>query len=280
MNCSGVDGAVLALSIAGGPAGDRRLPLLAQNTDWDALLGHVEALIADLDTADRLRLVRQLAVAFEHCVGDGDRRTVFELDALAVRVLETILPREIDAGALVLLQEWYALVDLADAAPASPNLAGLWVDTLPTAALDLRSAADVAALETWTALLVILHKGDPAALERFGFPDRQAAVIGQLFDTNARRLALALPREHTAALRRVARSLPRFFPEHRTMLFAFSNELFPYELPPGEDEAEHEPPRFNEPPRPSIIPRVLADLDEPSPRRFLRRRRRNPRLGT
>jgi hypothetical protein len=280
LNCCGLEGALLALSVAGGPAGERNLPLLAEDADWDALLGHVEALVADLDTADRLRLVRQLAGAFEHCVGDGDRRTVFELDALAVRVLETILPGEIDAGALVLLQEWYALVDLADTAPASPNVAGLWVDTLPTAALDLRSAADVAALETWTALLVILHKRDPAALERFGFPDTQAAVIGQLFDTNPRRLALALPREHTAALRRVARSLQGFFPEYRTMLFAFSNEVFPYGLLPGEDETEHGPPRFNEPPRPSIIPRVLADLDEPSPRRFLRGRRRKPRLGT
>jgi hypothetical protein len=280
LDCCGLEGALLALSVAGGPTGDRNLPLLAEDADWDALLGHVEALVADLDTADRLRLLRQLAVAFEHCVGDGDRRMVFELDALAGRVLETILPGAIDSSALVLLQEWYALADLADAAPASPNLAGLWVDTLPTAALDLRSPTDVAALETWTSLLVIVHKHDPAALERFGFPDRQAAVIGQLFDTNPRRLALALPREHTAALRRVARLLPRFFPEHRTMLFAFSNEVFPHEPSPGEDETEHGPPRFIEPPRPSIIPRVLADLDEPSPRRFLRGRRRKPRPGT
>jgi hypothetical protein len=204
---------------------------------------------------------------------------VAELEALAVRVLETILPARIDAGALGLLEEWYALVDVADAAPPRPDVAGLWVETLPTAALDLRSYADVAALETWTALVTILLPHDPVALERFGFPDAQAAVIGRLFSADASGLAIALPREQAAALRRVARSLARTFPEHRTLLLVFSAEVFPYSLSPTEDEIEEGRRRTvrEPPPRSAIVPRVLADLDEPSPRRFLRGRRRRGR---
>ena len=98
----------------------RNLPLLVEDADWDALLGHIEAVVADLDTADRVRLVRQLAAAIERRRrADDDRRAVAELDALAVRVLATILPGEIDAAALILLQEWYALVGLVEAVPAS-----------------------------------------------------------------------------------------------------------------------------------------------------------------
>jgi hypothetical protein len=272
---------LLALSVAGGPAGERSLPLLVADADWDALLGHIDGLVAGLDSSDRVRLIRQLVQALEHCVGDGAERAVAELDALAARILETILPAPIDAAALVLLQEWYALADLAGAAPAPADVAGLWVETLPTPALDLRSAADVAALETWTALAATLWLHDPAAPEKFGFPDAQTAVVGQLFDTDAGALATELPREQTLVLRRVARSLARFFPEHRELLFSFSNQVYPHSLRIGDDELEdRRPRRFSEPPspRPTIVPRVLADLDEPSPRRFLRGRRRRPRL--
>ena len=274
----GVEGVLLALSVAGGPAGDRNLPLLVEDGDWDALLGHVEAVVADLDGGGRVRLMRQLGAALDRVERADDRRAVAELDALAVRVLAVVLPADIDAAALVVLQEWYALAALVEAAPDRPDVAGLWVETLPTETLDLRSAADMSALETWTALIATLRQHDPAALETFGFPDAQAAVVAGLFATDGHSLAAELPREQAALLRRLARSLAEFFPELTTALLAFSVDVFPYALPPGEDDVEDRRRRFSRPPpRPAIVPRVLADLDPPSTRRFWRRRRR--RLG-
>jgi len=72
----------------------------------------------------------------------------------------------------------------------------------------------------------------------------------------------------------LARSLARRFPDRQTALRAFSTYVFPYPLPREEDDVEDRPPRFTDPRRPSIVTRVLADLDEPSPRRFLRGRRK------
>jgi hypothetical protein len=274
LDLCGLEGALLALSVAGGPAGERHLPLLVADSDWDALLGHVEAVVADLDDADRVRLLRQLAEAMSHRARSDDGRALAELDALAAHVLAVVVPGALDASALIVLQEWHALAELVEAVPDRPDVAGLWVDTLPTAALDLRSAEDVSALETWTALIAILWQHDPAALERFGFPEAQEAVVAGLFATNARTLALTLPREQTALLRRLAASLAGFFPGLRTALLVFCDEVGPFPLPPGEDDVEDRPLAFRAPPRPTIVPRVLADLEQPSTRRFWRRRRR------
>ncbi len=269
----GLEGVLLALSVAGGPAGERNLPLLVEDADWDALLGHIEAVVAELGGADRVRLMRQLAAAVDDGARRDDRRALAELDALAVRVLASVLPGEIDAAALILLQEWYALSGLVDAAPERPDVAGLWVETLPTEALDLRSPEDVSALETWTALLATLRRHDRGALETFGFPEAQSAVVAGLFAADASRLARELPREQTALLRHLARSLAVHFPQHGPDLWIFSIDVFPFPLPPGEDTTEGEH-AFSAPPRPTIVPRVLADLDQPSTRRFWRRRRR------
>src|SRR5581483_6328154 len=51
----GLDGVLLALSVGGGAHGERTLPLLVEDADWDALLGHVGAVVDDLDIADRVR---------------------------------------------------------------------------------------------------------------------------------------------------------------------------------------------------------------------------------
>ncbi len=269
----GLEGVLLALSVAGGPAGERNLPLVVEDADWDALLGHIEAVVADLGTADRVRLMRQLAAAIDDGARRDDRRALAELDALGARVLATVRPGEIDAPALILLQEWYALAGLVEEAPERPDVAGLWVETLPTEALDLHSPEDVSAPETWTALIATLRRQDPAALERFGFPDAQETVVAGLFATNARKLAHKLPREQTARLRYLVRTLAEFFPQHATELWIFSCDVFPFPLAPEDDHAEHWRRTLGPPARPTIVPRVLADLDQPSTRRFWRRRR-------
>jgi len=270
----GVEGALLAVSVGGGSTGHRNLPLLVEDADWDALLGHVEALVADLDTPERVRLLRQVSEAVADRAHQDDRRAVAELDAFAVRLLESILPAGIDATALVLLQEWYALAGVVDAALAPPDLARLWIEMVPTAAWRLRSAADVAALESWVTLIDILGRHDPGAFRRFGFPEAQSPVVGRLFAFDPSVLARRLAPEQAATLRRAARSLAAFFPEHRMALVAFSGDVFAASLPQGDDEIDERPRAFRDPPRPSIVSRVLADLDGPSRRRFRRGRGR------
>jgi hypothetical protein len=269
----GVEGALLALSVRGGSAGERHLPLLAGDADWDALLGHAGALVADLGLADRVRILRQVSAAVHDRKRVDDRHAVAELDALAGRLLERILPADLDPAGLVLLQEWYGLAALVHAAPPAPDVARLWIELVPTTGLNLASPSGVAALESWTALIDILRQYDPAALERFGVPAALSGLVGELFAVDARVLAGKVARDEAMALRRVARSLAGVFPDQRTALLVFSTDVFAFSHPPEEDEIEERPRVFTDPPRPTIVTRVLADLAEPSPRRFLRRRR-------
>jgi conflict system STAND superfamily ATPase len=270
----GVEGALLALSVSGGSAGERHLPFLVEDADWDALLGHVDALVAGLDPADRVRLLRQVSEAVHDRRRVDDRRAAAELDALAGRLLERILPADLDAAGLVLLEEWYILAALAHAASATPDVARLWIELLPTTDLNLASPADVAALESWTALIGILGRYDPAALERFGVPAALGGLVGQLFAVDARVLAGKVSRDDAMTLGRVARSLAGVFPEQRPVLMVFSTDVYAFSRRAEEEEIEQRPRVFTDPPRPTVVSRVLADLDGPSPRRFLRRRAR------
>ena len=265
----GIEGALLALSIAGGPAGERTLPFLIDDGDWDELLAHADALVAELDTAERVRLARQVSEAILDRSHHDDRRATAELDALAARLLETILPAPIDQTTLVLLSEWYALSELVREPPSPPDVAGVWIETVPTDELDLASREGVATLEAWTVLIGLLVRNDPAAVRRFGFPAGQDEVVGRLFARNAPVLAADITKDEALRLRRLARSLAWLFPDRQTALRAFSSYVFPYPPPRGEDETEDRP-LIREPPRPTIVARVLADLDEPSPRRFRR----------
>ena len=74
---SSLDGLLLALSVAGGPAGERVLPLLLDDGDWDHLGDRLAELIPDLDEPGTTRLLLALAEAFG-IVEDGRRR---ELEA-------------------------------------------------------------------------------------------------------------------------------------------------------------------------------------------------------
>jgi hypothetical protein len=269
----GVEGALLALSVGGGSTGERHLPFLVEDADWDALLGHVDALVADLDLADRVRLLRQVSVAVHDRKRVDDRHAVAELDALAGRLLERVLPADLDPDGLVLLQEWYALAALAHAPPSAPDITRLWIEVLPTSGLNLASPSDVAALESWAALIDVLRRYDPAALERLGVPHDLGGLVGQLFAVDARVLAGKVSRDDAMSLRRVARSLAGVFPEHRATLLVFSTDVYAFSHRSQESEIEDRPRAFLDPPRPTIVSRVLADLDEPSPRRFRRRRR-------
>lgn len=272
----GIEGALLALSIAGGPAGERNLPFLIDDADWDELLAHVDALVGELDTAERVRLLRQVSEAVLDRSHDDDRRATAELDALAARLLETILPHGVDTTTLVVLPEWYALAELVREPPPAPDVTRVWIETVPTEELDLAARDGVAALEAWTVLVEVMDRHDPAALRRFGFPAAQDEVVGRLFARDAPVLAAGLTKDEALALRRLARSLAPLFPDRRTALRAFSSHVFAHSPAQAEDVVEDRPRAFTEPPRPTIVTRVLADLDEPSRRRFLRGRRKRP----
>ena len=69
-HCS-VDGLLLALSHGGGETGERAVPLLVRDADWDAAAERIHELVPELRDADLLRVLTSLMSAF----AEADART-------------------------------------------------------------------------------------------------------------------------------------------------------------------------------------------------------------
>jgi hypothetical protein len=173
----GINGAVLALSIAGGTTGERRLPLLVTDEDWDVLADRVYELAPDLEEAEQSALVDALSAAVEELEGST---TESEIRAFAQTVLSRISRLWGAAHAAVplhLLEAWLALA--RDLAP-SPDPAGLvatWAELLPADAPAPDDRDGVRHLVDWLTLVGLLRDNTPEVLAELGFPDRTRHVL-------------------------------------------------------------------------------------------------------
>jgi hypothetical protein len=176
LRSSSIDGILLAVSTAGGSAGERLLPLLRDDGDWDALADGLAVVIPELDEPDLTRLFVSLTEA--KVAMPGNHR---ELDALAGYVLQQVARvwnREQAVIPVGSLASWFELAAGLPEQPALPELAATWIELLPTERIDPRSASDLARLDDWTALAQLLQEWAPAVLSGFGFPERFEDVVG------------------------------------------------------------------------------------------------------
>jgi hypothetical protein len=166
-----LDGALLALSREGGAAGERSLPLLVTDADWDALGDRLTWLLQELEDQQLGRLLQGLAGAIG---SENDPRTFAELDCLARSVLSACRRRWDQAHRVLpafLIDAWYAANARLVEPMAAPALGLTWTELLPRAGTVTGRwlGADLAAVDEWLALAQTLAEYDPDALERFGF---------------------------------------------------------------------------------------------------------------
>ena len=176
LHACGSHGAALALSTAGGAAGERSLPLLRDDADWDATADRLAELVPELEPPDVTLLLTTLAEA--HAVADGAARA--ELDALAAELLGR-LARVWSAGRggmpVGLLAAWLALASELPERPQLPALAATWIELASVGPVDLRSAVETTAFDDWTVLAELLRDHAPELLAGFGFPDSCLAEL-------------------------------------------------------------------------------------------------------
>ncbi|MEA2431707.1 MAG: hypothetical protein QOI19_2180, partial [Thermoleophilaceae bacterium] len=104
LRVAGIDGVGLALSVAGGALGERSLPLVVDDADWDVLTTRSLELARELDSDALARLLHALAEACAHAPEPWSRR---EAAALAREVLAATAAQVGDAAApLPLLEAW------------------------------------------------------------------------------------------------------------------------------------------------------------------------------
>jgi hypothetical protein len=209
---SSIEGILLAVSTAGGSSGERLLPLMRGDGDWDALADRLAVLIPELDEPDLTRLFVSLAEA-KAAMPRDDR----ELDALAGYALQQVARRWDRDRAVIpvgLLASWFELAEALNKSPDVPEFTATWIELLPTKRIDPHSPSDLARFDDWSALAELLSEHAPDALSGFSFPDRYDGVVGAFVDDVR---AISAARERLARRELFARILWRvhaLMPEH------------------------------------------------------------------
>ena len=179
LRACGIHGIALALSTAGGTAGERSLPLLVDDCDWDAVADRIAVLLPELEPPELTMLFGALDQARLAAEREGN--------ALATDVLSQIARgwnRQCVAVPAGLLAAWFDLAAALPEPPEQPSPAATWFELVPTGPVDV--VDDAAAFDDWTALVQLLFERAPAALTAFGFPEQQRFLMQQFVsDANA-----------------------------------------------------------------------------------------------
>ena len=206
----GVEGAMLALSAQGGATGERSLPLLASDSDWDLLGDRIYQLGGELDDQDLSRLL----LAMRSALGaSGDRAVALEAESLARSALSAarsawdkqhrVLPN-------FLLEAWFALNERLDHRVESPALGVTWMElhpSPPTAPSDLTRSA-LTGLDEWLELAQMLQAFDSRQLAALGFYDNDSQLLRMLVRCIASRTEPGNRSIAASALRRIRSVAP------------------------------------------------------------------------
>jgi hypothetical protein len=261
---TGLDGVLLALSVGGGATGERSFPLLPDDGDWDTLTERVYSLVPELDDTDTLRLLASLAEAVAY---EPDRRLQAEAEALATAVLSGVCRSWNAKDApipVALLEAWFRLAAQVGDPPNAPDVTPTWIELLPVEQIDTYAPSELARLDDWLATAEVLAAYAPATLQELGFPDRQAAILGELvadaamLGTGARHTDDLLAR----SLRRLARLDPTRAQHTLMAVWALVHQVEPEVL--DVPTLQTWPPQPSAPVERSIVTRVLRDLDPPA----------------
>lgn len=210
----GVHGLLLSLSVAGGRDGERRLPLLIVDADWDTLADRVHSIAPQLDVTELAALLDSINEA-----SSGARRhEASEAVALARAVLARLAQMWDQARnpiPLPALSAWFELAGrraLSTPPPRWPDLDHTWAELFPAASPDLADREAIERFADWLAVAELVRQHRPSALEQLRFRDAVNAIDDFLTDVGSSPDAIhPAAREHVlAALRGIQTLMPAF----------------------------------------------------------------------
>jgi hypothetical protein len=113
-------------------------------------------------------------------------------------------------------------------AQAFLDFAPTWIEHLPSTNADPTRAGDVAELDEWLTLAALLRDHAPAALDAFGFPDRQEAHVSLFLErVTVRRYELGDRYGVVRTLDRIARLMPALAERARDEMVRVSESFRP-----------------------------------------------------
>jgi hypothetical protein len=182
LSACGIYGVLLALSQEGGAVGERSLPLLVNDSDWDTLGDRAAQLLIELEEQDLARLLLALEEAL---TSELEPPHQAELQSLAHYVLGAIRRRwdaQPQALPVFALEAWYALGRSVHEPVDSPSVGRTWVELHATSSLFIEgiTAGELRALDDWLALAQVLDRHDRAALARLGFYEHDQQLLAHV----------------------------------------------------------------------------------------------------
>jgi hypothetical protein len=174
----GPHGVVLALSTAGGAGGERALPLVVEDEDWDALGDRIYDLVPELEHAELAAVLRAGRAAL--MAVPADWRAAGEARVLARIALERSAAVWTSEGAPILLDcvdAWLSLSVRLDPCVWPTFLAPTWAELLPTALPDPRDLAEMQRFMDWVALCELLGEFSPELLDQLGYRPEHTTLI-------------------------------------------------------------------------------------------------------
>jgi hypothetical protein len=124
LECCSIEGALLALSRAGGTAGERQRPLLREDGDWDALTERVYELVPQLTDPELVRLLTTLTDSLTF--SDEEATELTALSTTLLRQLRSHWERGDSFASEALIERWYALAVLLPEKETPPRAVRLW----------------------------------------------------------------------------------------------------------------------------------------------------------
>jgi hypothetical protein len=176
----GVDGIALALSEAGGVSGERTLPLLTSDADWDLLGDRLHELLPGLEDQEIARVL----LAVEGALGTPDKYEAQGLAAYLLAGTRRALDHRHQPVPVFLLEAWYTLSRRVAERIDPPHLGPTWAELHPgSLLLERPDRAELARAEEWLALAQVLARLDPGALEALGFFESDRVLLARLIVT-------------------------------------------------------------------------------------------------
>jgi hypothetical protein len=179
LRATGAHGAALAVSIGGGAEGERHLPLLLVDADWDVFGGRVAELVRELPVEELTRLLHGFVQAVAFAPDPWQRGEACALLETALDAATQVFgSRPVPVG---LIEAWLAGAAAlpGERRPPAP-FGATWIELLPYRPPDVSSPAAVGAIDDWSRLVAALSRGWPEALAGLGFPDVHQDLLREL----------------------------------------------------------------------------------------------------
>jgi len=183
----GVHGVTLALSAEGGASGERTLPLLVSDADWDQLGDRIRVLLPELEDQQLARLLLELNNTLSTIGDPAQQCEAHSLAAYLLSATQRAWDRASRALPMLLLEAWYALHERVPEREDPPRLAATWAELHPgSLLLERPDRSELVRADDWLALAQALFRYNPDALKALGFFDRDRDLLGRMILTLTR----------------------------------------------------------------------------------------------